>query len=144
MSNHLSKANSTDDLMKLLLESGDIKKYIEKNNLAETSTIAGYLESLLQQKGEKKAKVIEKAGIDRVYGYEIFRGKKTPGRDTILRLLLSLNMRFNDIQQFLKNTQYPILYPRNIRDSIIIYGIQKSLDVVRLNILLYDFGQKTI
>jgi DNA-binding phage protein len=130
--------------MRALMESGDIRKYIEENNIEELGTIAGYLESILRQKGKKKSSVIEKAGIDRVYGYEIFRGKKTPSRDTVLRLLLSLDLSLNETQYFLKNTQYPILYPKNIRDAIIIYGIQKSLGVIRLNNLLYDYGQKTI
>jgi hypothetical protein len=141
----IQKKESTDDLMRQLLESGDIEKYIEKKKDAlGTQLVSDYLSIMLKQKNISRAEAIEKAGIDRVYGYEIFRAKKVPGRDTLLRLLLAFNTGIIDTQHILKNTGYPILYPKNIRDAIIIYGIQKSLDTDRLNILLFDFGQKTI
>lgn len=141
----LHQKESTGDLMKQILESRDIEKYIEKKKDTLCNLcISDYLTILLQQKQFGRAWVIKKAGIDRVYGYEIFRGKKIPGRDILLRLLLVFCIDIDDIQHILKNTGYPILYPKNIRDAIIIYGIQKSLDFDRLNILLYDLGQKTI
>ncbi|MDD5018576.1 MAG: hypothetical protein PHO15_10830 [Eubacteriales bacterium] len=141
----IKQNESTDDLMKLLLESGDIEKYIEKRkDSSQSFCVCDYLAFLLQQKDLSKARVIEKAGIDRIYGYEIFRGKKVPGRDTLFRMLLAMKTGINDFQHILKNTGYPILYPKNMRDAVIIYGIQNSLDVDQLNILLFDLGQKTI
>jgi transcriptional regulator with XRE-family HTH domain len=141
----LHQKESTGDLMKQILESKDIEKYIEKKkDTLCNQCISDYFTILLQQKQLSRARVIEKAGIDRVYGYEIFRGKKIPGRDTLLRILLVFRIDVDDIQHILKNTGYPILYPKNIRDAIIIYGIQKSIDFDGLNTLLYDLGQKTI
>lgn len=136
---------STEDLMKQLLEGGDIEAYIEnKRDLLQPPSISDYLVVLLKQKDISRARAIEMAGIDRVYGYEIFRGKKAPGRDMLLRILVALNTGINNVQNVLKNTGYPILYARNIRDAVIIYGIQRSFDVGELNELLYDLGQKTI
>ena len=140
-----SQSESTDDLMKSLLVNKDINDYIEqKKAYLETKSVYDYLLDSIKQNNLTKARVIEKAGIDRIYGYEIFRGKKIPSRDILLRMLLAMNTSLNDFQHILKNTGYPILYPKNMRDAIIIYGIQNSLDVDELNILLYDLGQKTI
>jgi hypothetical protein len=139
------KKMSTDDLMKQLNQSCDIRKYIENEEVSlQTLCISDYLNLIIEQQNISRARIIEKAGIDRVYGYEILRGKKIPGRDTLLRFLISLKIEINDIQYILKNTEYPILYPKNMRDAIIIYGIQKSFDLDRLNAMLYDLGQKTI
>ena len=136
---------STDDLMRLLSASGDIDKYFEAiQGYSKTPEISGYILLIIEQKDLKKARVIEKAGIDRVYGYEIFRGKKIPGRDTLIRILLTMQVNVQNIQNILKNTGYPILYPKNMRDAIIIFGIQNLLGIDRLNILLDDFGQKII
>jgi len=142
----MPKSNeSTDDLMKQLSGNESIERFIDsKKETFKARDVSEYLTMLLQQSNISKARLIEKAGVDRVYGYEIIRGKKVPGRDTLLRFLISLGIGINDIQHIFKDTGFPILYAKNIRDAILIYGIQRSFDVDGMNRLLFDLGQKTI
>ena len=139
------KTKQTSDMIRSLEHSDNIEEYIRENNDKIYSvSLVNYLSLLLEAKNVSKSHIIHKADIDRVYGYEIFRGKKKPSRDTLLRILLSFEIDIDDTQTILKKTGYPALYPKNMRDAILIYGISKKMDVVELNTMLWDMGHDTI
>lgn len=139
------KNGTTDNLMQALIKAGTISSYLkDKEAMMNNRTIADYLNLIIEAKGLKKSFAIQGADIDRVYGYEIFRGKKSPRRDIIIRLLIASDIELEDIQYILKNTGYPILYPKNVRDATIIFCIKNKCNVMKTNELLHDMCYKTI
>ena len=120
----------------------DFEIYMEntRDNLI-SSTVSSSLEQLLQNKNISKSRCIEASGLDRTYAYQIFSGVKQPSRDKVLALCLGMGLSFDDVQSFLKQNQYPVLYPRTERDCAIIYVFQHSLSVMDLNELLYEMNQ---
>lgn len=133
-----------------IFEQGLTKKLLEKlSNLQEIdfvldqtdtdNTLAKYINIILEYKNIKKSIAIQKADIERSYGYEILRGEKKPSRDIALRILIACEVCFEDIQHVLKNAGYPVLYAKNTRDAIIIFCIQKKCDVITVNETLYKY-----
>ena len=135
-----------------IFEQGLTKKLLEKlsylteidfvlDQTYSDNTFAKYINIILEYKKLKKSLIIQKADIERSYGYEILRGEKKPSRDIALRLLIACEICFEDIQHVLKNAGYPVLYAKNTRDAIIIFCIQKKCKVITINETLdkYNF-----
>jgi len=85
-----------------------------------------------------KSNLIKDADIDRTYGYQILNGTKKPSRDKILQLCISANLSFDECNKALKLGNVGELYPKNARDSIIIFCINKGFDVIKVNDFLYS------
>lgn len=135
----------TEDLIKALSGRTSLSAYLESNNdCINHLSLFELLFALMESMNVKKTEIIRKSGLGRIYAYEIFRGTKKPSRDTLLRILVAMRIPFSDIQQLLKTTGYPVLYPKNMRDAILIYAIQKKMDVDDLCILLNESGQEII
>ena len=111
------------------------------NNLTSNSNIElyKYFEEVFKEKKLKKSNVIKNADIDRTYGYEILRGDKKPSRDKILQLCLGAGFTLEETNKALKLGNCGELYPKVKRDSIIIFGLNRMLDVFSINELLYKY-----
>ena len=48
-----------------------------------------------------------------------------------------MKMDIKETQYFLRAAQVPVLYPRNQRDCIILYGLEQGASVMELNETLY-------
>ena len=135
----------TDDLLKSLSSYNDVQEYINKNQEEFINTsISENLNRIIQEKGLVKSKVIKKSEITEIYGYQIFSGKKNPTRDYIIALSIAMELTLDETQQLLKSCEYPFLYAKIKRDSIIIFGINNHLDVPSINELLYDQNEDTL
>lgn len=89
--------------------------------------------------------LISRAGIDRTYGYQILNGtRKNPGKDKILRLSLAAGLSLSETQRALEISGAPLLYSRNRRDAVIMFSINKGLDVFDTNELLDQFDEETL
>ena len=96
------------------------------------------LSALRQERQAKKADVIARAGIEVHYGYQIFSGSKLPSRDKLIMLCFGFSLSPEEAQQLLKLTGYPPLYVKVERDNAILFGLQKGLDIISMNSLLYE------
>lgn len=114
------------------------KDYMVSGNLAEL--LAGLLES----KGLKKSQVIKNAELAEVYGYQIFSGIRVPERKKLLCLAIGMQLNIEETQRLLKCAGYSQLYVKLPFDSIVLYGLCKSLSVVQINELLYEYGLETL
>lgn len=99
-----------------------------------------YLEKVFKEKKLSKSTVIKNANLDRSYAYEILRGDKKPSRDKILQLCIGGSFTLEETNKALKIGNCGELYPKIMRDSIIIFGINKNLDVLHINELLYSYN----
>lgn len=137
----LPMKKSTDELLNILNNTSNISAYIEDQteNLTVTSPSL-YLEDILSKKSLSKSQCIKKSGLDRTYCYQIFSGIKIPSRDKLLALCFGMELATDDVQQLLKNTGYPPLYPRDKRDSVILFALNRKLSIEDTNALLFEMN----
>lgn len=137
-----NKPKTTNQLLKVLQNSDDINSYLKDNN-SNISNISfhQYLTQLLDEKNLTKATVIADSNIQKNYGYQIFDGSKTPSRDKVISLAFSMHLTLDETNRLLHLSNNGILYPKNKRDSIIIFGLKKKQKLINLNITLDDFGE---
>lgn len=130
---------TTEELFHILKNTRSINSYIE--NQAENlsaSSLEDYLAQLLSDKALSKSECIQKSGLDRTYCYQIFSGAKKPSRDKLLALCIGMELTTDEVQQLLKATGYPPLYPRHQRDSVILFCLNRRLSLSELNELLFE------
>ena len=94
------------------------------------------LQNKIKELNIKSSNLISSADLDPKNGYKYLNGKKKISRDLALKLLISLQYSFDEIQEILKIYQYPILYPKIKRDHIIISSILNNYNIIKTNELL--------
>ena len=105
-----------------------------------TPTFAGYISYMVEERGLTKSEVISSSLIERTYGYQIMNGVKNAGRDKIIALCLAAHLTLEEIQRALEIAKEGILYPRDPRDSMIIFAVNNGYSVRKLNNLLSESG----
>lgn len=103
-------------------------------------TFAGYISYIVEERGLSKSEVISRSLIERTYGYQIMNGVKNAGRDKIISLCLAAKLSLEEIQRGLEIAKEGILYPRDPRDSVIIYAANNGYSVRQLNSFLTESG----
>jgi len=132
---------STGELLDVLKKEDSYEEIIEKTTDFFELTLSEYLRQLMDEKQLKKATVIAKSGVERTYAYQIFSGKKFPSRDKLLSLAFGMELTFEEVQKLLKVNGYAQLYPKNKRDSIIIFALDKGHNLVKLNEIIFSLGE---
>ncbi len=141
-------SKDTDELMHLLQDTrttAQLQTYT--NTLTEQTilqTFPEYLNSKMTEQKISPAKLIEAAQIQRNYGYQILNGSRKPSRDKVLALCLALDLDLPETQRALTLAQFGQLYPKNLRDSIFIFSINKKLSVLQVNELLDEMKEKLL
>lgn len=133
--NTLNKIYKKEDLNKFV--SNDLNE-IKKLNIGE------FFCYICERKHITKSELIKKADIDRTYGYQIFDGRKNPSRDKILRLCLAAKLDLKETKRALEIGKVAQLYPKEVRDSIIIFAINNKISIIETNELLSDKKEKML
>lgn len=136
---------TTEELLNTLKHTVSITSYLsqEQDNL-KTLPLHTYLNDIFAEKEISPSQCIRNSGLDRTYCYQIFSGRKLPSRDKVLALCFGLSLDVEDTQLLLKSTGYTQLYPRNERDSIIIFALQRNASILEANELLLDLGYEIL
>lgn len=139
------KSKSTNELLNILKQSDSPKDYIVNNgNSLITDCLSTYLTTLLSQKGITKSQVIKAAELNDIYCYQIFSGKRFPSRDTLISICIGMQLNVDETQQLLKYAGFAPLYTKNIRDSIILFGIINEYSIYEINESLYSNNEQTL
>ncbi len=135
----------TEELMKLLRTENNIQTYLTvcEAELLDM-TVGECLCRFLEQYSVKKADVIRRSGLDRIYGYQIFADTKTPSRDKLIALIFGFPLTLEDANRVLKIAKVRDFYVRDRRDSILVFGLMNRIAVHELDDLLYEMGESTI
>lgn len=145
---HTNEKPSTNDLLKRLNSAtsvSDLEKYNEETaQYSLVTSFTEYIELHRQAIGISVAQLIADAYIQRNYGYQILNGTKKPGRNKVIALCLALKLSLEDTQRALTLAKEGILYPKNTRDSIIIFCINKKMSVLDTNALLDEKEQELL
>ena len=137
--------NSTAAAENNLLKAKNIQDFLadnQENMLA--LTLSEYLMLLLRQKKLKRADVVRDSGIENAYVYQIFNGEKKPSRDKLIALAFGLHLNAEETQRMLKLGGCSELYARVARDAIILFAVQRGMDIAAADELLYSNGFLTI
>lgn len=132
---------TTEELMEILKQKKSIHAYFtEEIDELEFASLTEYLELLLNEKGLRKSDVIKRSNMDKNYAYQIFNGNKThPSRDKMNALAIGMGLNVMETRKLLKIAGACDLYPRNPRDSVIIFGLNNRLSLIDTNELLNDY-----
>ncbi len=130
----------TTELLSKITYTKNIKNYIIRNKENfELPTLTEHLKELCDNKEIKPKEVITNADMDRIYGAEIFSGKRqNPSRDYIIRLAFGFGLDYNECQRLLVIAGKSQLYPRVPRDAVIINCLHNSLNFKDTENALYD------
>lgn len=109
---HFFKAPSLDDF------------FTENESEAKLPAFCAYINALCKERGECPARVIARAGIERSFGHQVFRGDRKPSRDTVLLLAFGFEADLELAQALLKRAGFGVLYPRVRRDVVIAYSLR--------------------
>ncbi len=136
---------TTAELLKALEKNNNINHYFAANSDDFINiTLSAYLNQLLAEKDINKAKAIEKSNLNNIYAYEIFSGKKNPSRNKLLQLIFGMELDLITAQRLLRTAGVSELYPRNKRDSIIIFAINNKLNLLECEEMLEEMGEDFI
>ena len=133
-------SKTTEDLLKTLLRTDEYSQFQELKDNGVVS-LEEHLDALLDQKETSRAEVIYRAGLDTVYGYQIFNGTRKPSRDKLLQLAFGFPLTYKETLTLLRIAGVGSLYVRRRRDSIIIFALNKGFSLEQLNELLKQEGE---
>ncbi len=136
---------TTGELMNELMKAANISDYLKENSEHMINKeLPVYLSNILEKKGFVKSHVIKKSELSEVMGYQIFSGVRNPSRDSLISILVAMELDVEDVQSLLRVAGFAELYPKMKRDSIIINGIFTKKTVAQINESLYDNDEKTL
>lgn len=131
--------DKTEELLNILKDETNVYNYIKKyQSQFPPISFENFVELVLQKKDMKKSDMIRRTGLHRTYAYQILSGKKKPSRDKVLRFAFGLMLNLDETQKLLAAAAFNPLYPKNKRDSIIIFCILNGKSIFETDALLYD------
>jgi transcriptional regulator with XRE-family HTH domain len=135
----------TQKMLNRIIKADNIKGFVEDNitNYNET-TFNKYITSLIYKKGIKKSDIVKDSGLSTPYVYQIISGTKKPKRNKLIQLSFGLQLNYDETQNMLKLAEIGTLYPRNKRDSVIIYAIKNGKTIYELDDMLDEIGEITV
>ncbi len=139
------REKTTNELVNEIKQTNEIQKFIDGNtNEFSEKPLYETLGELIKDKKLKKSEVVKRSGLNRIYAYQIFAGKRIPSRDKLLALCFGFQLDLDETDRLLKTAGHSPLYARNKRDSIIIYAINSGKTVFITNDLLFENGYEIL
>lgn len=133
------KLKTTDELNHEIKAATDIEDYLAKNKRHMLACrLSEHLNMLLSQKRMRRADIIRNSLLGRAYVYQIFAGEKIPSRDKLIAIAFALCLSGDETQKMLKLSGYRELYPRDERDALILFALQREKTVLETNELLFS------
>lgn len=133
----------TDELLAELLDASSPIAFTDAHHITSRSA-AEYLNYLLDKKGLKRAAVIKAAGLNETFGYQIFKGERQGSRNKMLQLAFAMGLSLQETNRLLQAAHVNALYPKDRRDAIIIFCLDKGYSLTEVECELYRFGEATI
>lgn len=137
------KPYSTSNLMNIL-QSSEGEALLHTEAIPEAPAFADMLKSLVRMRRMSVSNLIVAAGISKTYSYQLLRGERRAGRDTVLRIAIALQLAVNDTQKLLTLSENSILYPRIRRDAAIIFALGRQMSLTETEELLAGLPERTL
>ena len=124
------KQSETAVLLERLFKAPDLKTYMEENAAAMAMpAFGGVITGLCREAGIPKARIIARSEIPRNYAYQLFSGLRNPSRDKVIQLAFGFDMGVEEAQELLKLARQAPLYPKILRDSVILRCLHEHKSV---------------
>ncbi|MBO4242786.1 MAG: XRE family transcriptional regulator [Clostridiales bacterium] len=137
--------STTDNLMDALMSTDNesqLESFLKRNDGKYPMDFKTFLNAKMEERGVDKPWLIRESRVEKSYIYKLCDGKKCkPGKDKIVMIALALHMSVKETQKALEVVGESALYPKNKRDSILIFAIKKKHSVSAANSLLEHYGE---
>lgn len=134
-------AVETGSLLDRLQKAEDLGRFLAENrDSLGAPSFPEQLDRLCRERGMVREHVICRAGIDRGFGHQLFRGDRKPSRDNVLRLAFGLGLDVEETQTLLRCARRAPLYPRIERDAAILFGLSHGSTILEMQGALSDLG----
>jgi hypothetical protein len=140
-----TKPKSTEELFQLLSKADALEGFLNdlERDLPSPNT-TDYIKTILTHYNISRQNALKAANLDYSLGYQILNGYRKPSRNALLRLALGIGLTLEDTQRLLKIAQRGELYPKNRRDSAIIFCLQHQFGVIDTEIMLERVGEELL
>lgn len=135
----------TKDLQEELMSSPNLSRFLSENQENFSSQdFSELLQKLFWRKNISKSALAKSSGMSEVYLYQLFSGGRNPSRNRILCLCFGLSASLEETQEMLRSCGKALLYAKDRRDAIIIYGLVHEMTLEEVNDQLFSEGEKTL
>ena len=135
----------TDDLQQVLLTAPDLDRFLEENSKEfNHETVPALLNAVYEKKKISKAALAKQSGMSSVYLHQVFSGRRNPSRNRMICICLGLEATLDETQELLKLSGMGLLYPKDRRDAIIIYGLLRHQTLFEVNDKLFCEDEETL
>lgn len=136
---------NTGDLKTELLKASDLDRFLADNSENFSSkALQELLSDMYEKRKLTKAALAARAGMSNVYLHQVFSGKRSPSRNRLLCICIGMEAELEETQELLKSSGNGLLYPKNRRDAIIIYGLIHRHSLFQVNDKLFCEGEETL
>ncbi|MDO4544353.1 MAG: hypothetical protein Q4C01_07350 [Clostridia bacterium] len=133
------KKRSTSALWARLFKAPSARSYLDANREdLGLPSFSAHINLLCQKRVEVPERVIKRAGIERSFGHQLFRGSRNLSRDTVLMLAFGFEADVDMAQSLLLHAGCSRLYPRIQRDSAISYALDRKYTLMETQHLLAE------
>lgn len=137
----MEKKVTTEALWARLLNAPSARDYIENAGTElDPPAFAKFISSLCRERGEVAEHIINRAGIERSFGHQLFRGARNPSRDTVLQLAFGFGADTELAQALLRRAGHSQLYPRIRRDAAVVYCLEHGASLIETQQLLAELA----
>lgn len=135
-------SRDTSEMLGILRRSRNLTGALKTlNGDMDAPTFTQCLARYMEERGLSAAELSHAALLSRSFTYQLCSGERRPGRDIVLRLALVLELSVEQTQAFLRTAQRGALYPRVVRDAVIIFALQNHLGILAADEQLLSRGQ---
>lgn len=135
----------TSTLLRRIFKAANLRSFLDENEKSFAApTFTEYLESLCQGRNMVREHVIGRAGIERGFGHQIFRGSRKPSRDNVMRLAFGFGLDAEETQALLRAARRTPLYPRIPRDAALLYGLSHHHTLIEMQTSLVEQGMTAL
>ena len=132
---------TTEELLELLFMESSLERLMNSDRSSLTLPgFAEYITALCARREEPPERVIRRADLEKSYGHQLFSGRRSPSRDTVLRLAFGLELDYEGTQELLKVARKSRLHPKVKRDMVLIYCLYHGYTLVRCQNALLEYG----
>ncbi len=132
---------STAELMRKLLNTASIGGFMHRNEKdMSPPDLGAMLNQLAKERNMEPREAVRRALIDRVYGYQLFSGRRQPSRDKAIMLAIALGLSMDETQRLLRAAGRSELYARVKRDAAILFALNKHLNMEKTQALLEELS----
>ena len=135
---------NTSELMRMLKASPEKFKDETVSGDIEDESFAAYLRGVMDEQGITAGEMIQRAYVSKTYMYQFLSGERLPGKNTAIRLALSLKLSPDDTQRMLTLAEKPLLYPKIRRDAAILYCLRKGMSLDEANDWLISLEEEPL